>query len=117
MKSNTPYNHQIFVCTNERKQGGRTCCGERNGLLLVGAFKKLLKDKKLNSEVRAQRAGCFDFCEYGPIVVIYPEGIVYGKVEAGDVEEIVNQHIVKGNVVKKLLVDFSIPAEIWQKSP
>ena len=55
--------------------------------------------------MRTQRTGCFDLCEKGPTVAIYPDGIFYGKVELADVEEIVNEHLENDRIVSRLLID------------
>lgn len=100
------FRKHIFVCTNQRKPGERVCCGEAHGMELVAAFKKAIKDRGLNVEMRAQRAGCFDICESGPNVVVYPEGVFYGKVQLSDVEEIVEQHLENDKPVERLLLKF-----------
>ena len=73
---------------------------------LVAAFKKAVKDRDLNTRVRAQRAGCFDICESGPNVVVYPEGVFYGNVQLSDVEEIMEEHIVNDRPVERLRLKF-----------
>jgi len=100
------YQKHIFICTNQRPEGSRVCCGEQHGLSLVAAFKKAIKDRGLNTEIRAQRAGCFDVCERGPSVVVYPEGIFYGKVQLSDVEEIVHEHLENNRIVERLVMKF-----------
>ena len=99
------YKKHIFICTNQ-KPDGKPCCGEQKGMELVEAFKTLVKDHKLNAEVRAQKAGCFDTCTMGPSVVVYPEGIFYGKVQLTDVEEIFNEHILNNRPVERLKLNF-----------
>ena len=74
---------------------------------LVKAFKKSLKDNGLKSTMRAQRSGCLDACEFGPSIVVYPEGIFYGGVQLSDVEEIVNEHLISDRPVERLVIDFS----------
>jgi (2Fe-2S) ferredoxin len=101
------YKKHLFVCTNQRPEGARICCGEAHGLALVAAFKKLIKDRKLNIEIRAQRAGCLETCELGPSIVIYPDGVFYGKVQLSDVEEIVSEHLENDRIVERLVMDFS----------
>ncbi len=96
------YKKHIFICNNQRAEGDRKCCGEQHGLQLVAAFKKSIKDKNLQSEIRAQRTGCLDMCEQGPALVVYPEGVFYGNVQLGDVEEIVNSHLLNDIVVERL---------------
>ena len=98
------YDKHIFICTNERAQGARVSCGEAKGMELVSAFKKALKEKQLTIPIRTQRAGCFDFCELGPNVVIYPEGVFYGPVTLSDVNEIIERHIEKGEIVERLRI-------------
>lgn len=100
------YNKHIFICTNERPAGSRISCGERNGLELVAAFKKLVKDRGLSTEIRAQRTGCLEACEAGPSMVVYPEGVFYGHVQLTDIEEIVTEHLQNDRPVKRLLMDF-----------
>ena len=100
------YKKHVFICTNQRPEGSRVSCGESHGLSLVAAFKKLIKDKNLNAEIRAQKTGCLETCELGPSVVIYPEGTFYGKVQLTDVEEIVTEHLENDRIVERLVMDF-----------
>lgn len=101
------YEKHIFICTNERPEGApRVSCGEAHGMALVNAFKEAVKSAGLNVTVRAQKAGCFDICELGPNVVVYPEGVFYGKVQLADVAEIVTQHIIGDKPVERLRLRF-----------
>lgn len=100
------YKKHIFVCTNQRPEGARVSCGEAHGLALVAAFKKAIKDKGLNAEIRAQKAGCLETCELGPSVVVYPEGVFYGKVQLSDVQEIVDEHVENDRIVERLVMKF-----------
>lgn len=100
------YKKHIFVCTNQRAATERKCCGEANGLALVAALKKQLKDKNLSVEIRAQRTGCLDVCELGPSMVVYPEGVFYGNVQLADINEIVEKHLVENNPVERLVLKF-----------
>lgn len=102
-----PYEKHIFVCINQRIEGApRVCCGEEHGKALVAKMKELIVANKLKMKVRAQRTSCFDWCEQGPIMTIYPEGTVYGKVQLKDVEEIFENHILNNQPVERLLVKF-----------
>lgn len=98
------FDKHIFICTHQRDENEKRSCGEAYGLSLVKAFKKCLKDKNLPIKVRAQRAGCLDICLYGPTMVVYPEGVFYVDVKLSDVEEIVEEHIIKNNPVKRLML-------------
>lgn len=105
--SELKFDKHIFICVNERAAGEKRSCGEKHGLELVAAFKKIIKDKKLDIKVRAQRAGCLDVCLYGPTLVVYPEGVFYVGVSLSDVEEIVESHIVNNKPVERLLLHSS----------
>lgn len=100
------YNKHIFICVNQRAEGAhRRSCGEAHGMEIVDAFKKKLKERKLPIRLRAQRAGCLDICDFGQTIVVYPEGIFYVGVELGDVDEIIEEHIVNNRPVQRLLLD------------
>ncbi len=102
----TPWKKHIFVCTNTRPDGHpRGSCGARGAEALVPAFKKALKARGLDGEVRAQRAGCLDYCEAGCTVVVYPDGHWYGGVTPADVEAIVDG-VATGHPAEHLLLDF-----------
>lgn len=99
------YTKHVFVCTND-KEAPKKCCGSERGMELVNAFKSGLESRGLQKDIRAQRAGCLDVCAKGPAVVVYPEGIFYGNVSVGDVEEIIEKHLVNDEPVERLKLDF-----------
>ncbi len=102
------YEKHLFVCINQRPEGApRICCGEETGIAIVARFKELIAEHRLKTKVRAQRASCFDWCEQGPIITVYPEGIMYGKISLGDVDEIFNSHILNNVHVDRLKTSFS----------
>lgn len=98
-----PFKRHVFVCLHEREPGNpRGDCTSKGSPELLKAFKNALKARGLGEEIRAQKSGCLDNCERGCSVVVYPEGVWYGKVTPGDVDEIVDQHLVKGLPVSRL---------------
>ena len=99
------YEKHIFICTNQKPEG-KKCCGETHGLALVEAFKEQLKEKGLSPAIRAQKTGCLDVCGFGPALVVYPEGIFYGKVALSDVNEIIESHLINNQPVERLKLDF-----------
>lgn len=101
------FKKHVFICTNQRNDPNRKSCGEECGMMLVKAFKKALKEKNLKSEMRAQRSGCLDACDFGPSMVVYPEGVFYGGVQLSDVDEIVNEHLIHNRPVQRLIIDFT----------
>jgi len=74
-------------------------------------MKKRSKELGLVScgDVRINSAGCLNRCELGPVLVIYPEETWYTFVDKEDIDEIIDEHLVKGNVVERLLVDANSP--------
>ena len=107
MSETLKYHKHLFICTNQRPEGApRPSCGDAHGIALVAAFKKAINDKKLDVPIRAQKSGCLDLCEQGATVVVYPEGVFYGKVTLEDVQEIVDEHIVAGRPVERLQLKF-----------
>ena len=100
------FKKHIFICTNQREEGKKSC-GEAFGMELVNAFKSKILADRLQVEVRAQRAGCIDVCDFGPSLVVYPEGIFYGHVTLADVDEIYESHIKNNRPVERLRLQFS----------
>ncbi len=90
------YRSHVLVC------GGTGCTSNHSGEL-IEAFDKALAEHGLSDEVQVVRTGCFGLCALGPIVIIYPEGSFYSEVNVEDVSEIVEEHLLKGRIVKRLL--------------
>lgn len=102
------FQRHIFVCINERqKDHPKGCCLHKGSAEIRDAMKEELKKLGLSSIVRANNSGCLDACEFGPTVVIYPEGVWYGGVTKDDVKEIIHEHIVNGKIVERLLINSS----------
>jgi (2Fe-2S) ferredoxin len=80
-----------------------TGCTSSNSESIASKFEELIKKHGLDKEVIIERTGCFGLCALGPVVIIYPEASFYSQVKVEDVEEIVNEHLIKGRVVKRLL--------------
>ncbi|MDI9525699.1 MAG: NADH-quinone oxidoreductase subunit NuoF [Desulfomonilia bacterium] len=90
------FRSHILVC-------GGTGCRASGSETVHQAVVKEIAAKGLSDEVAIVETGCNGFCAAGPIVVIYPEGTFYQYVKADDVKEIVEEHIVKGRPVKRLM--------------
>lgn len=97
------FKKHVFICTND-KDAPKKSCGSGRGMELVNAFKEGLKDRNLQTEIRAQKAGCLDMCAFGPSMVVYPEGVLYGNVTPADVEEIIENHLVNDQPVERLII-------------
>ncbi len=92
-------------CCNRREPGhSRGCCNPDGSEALKAAFKAGLESRGLKPLVRANQAGCLDQCELGPTVVIYPQGIWYGRVKVEDVARILDETVVGGRILPDLLI-------------
>jgi len=67
-------------------------------------LKAELSARGLSKVIRANNAGCLDQCEHGVTVVVYPEQVWYGHVTAADIPEIVDKHLIGGEVVARLML-------------
>jgi len=84
---------------------GGTGCMAADSQGIVDNFKDILKEKGYDQEVQVLKTGCFGFCEQGPIIKIHPDNVFYVKVTPEDVEEIIDEHIIKGRKVERLLYE------------
>jgi len=80
------------------------------------AFEAELKAVGLENEVKVVHTGCFGLCALGPIMIIYPEGSFYAQVKAEDCKEIVDEHLLKGRIVSRLLYHETLSEEEGLKS-
>ena len=94
----------VFCCTNQRAEDDpRGSCQGRGGVALRNYFKRQAKKAGLEG-VRVNVAGCLDRCEFGPVLVIYPEGVWYHMDSESDVDEIIESHLQKGERVERLIL-------------
>ena len=99
------YDAHIFCCINERPPGHRRgCCGSKGSKQLCDYMCRLAITLGLGSRVRANIAGCLNMCDYGPAMVIYPEGVWYTYSTEKDIEEILRKHVMRGERVERLLL-------------
>lgn len=99
-----PYQRHVFVCTNRRPDDDpRGSCAASGGEAVRDALKKKLKDRGLSHDIRANNAGCLDNCAVGVAMVVYPEGVWYQKVTVDDVDAIIDEHLVGGKIVERLV--------------
>ncbi len=82
---------------------GGTGCTSSGSKTLQEAFNKNIADFGLAEEVKLVQTGCFGLCALGPIVIVYPDGTFYSRVTEEDVKEIVEEHLLKGRIVDRLV--------------
>ena len=90
------YRAHVLVC-------GGTGCASSGSAKIQDTFKAELEAKGLENEVALVQTGCHGLCALGPIVVVYPEGVFYSKVDVKDIPEIVSEHLLKGRIVQRLV--------------
>jgi len=113
-----PIRHHVFVCTGKS-------CSARDSVEGRNAFEQELTERHLlfgreakgknpNGSIVLTECASVGFCSIGPAVMVYPEGVWYAQVQASDVREIIEEHLLNGRVVERLAL-MKVPAEGEQK--
>ncbi len=98
------YSKHLMVC-------GGTSCHSSESDAVVWNLRDELEAKGLSENVQVILTGCFGFCQQGPIVKVMPDNIYYLKVKPEDAQTIVEEHIIKGRIVTRLLYQDPITKE------
>ena len=98
------YRSNVLVC-------GGTGCTSSNSEKIIEKLKYEIAKNGLEDEVNVVRTGCFGLCALGPIMIVYPEGSFYSMVKEEDIPEIVEEHLLKGRVVTRLLYQETVTEE------
>ena len=98
------FKRHIFFCLNERSNN-EACCAQHGAQQAFEHCKSRIKELGLSGpgQVRVNKAGCLDRCAGGPVAVVYPEGVWYSYVDKADIDEIVESHLKRGQVVERLV--------------
>ncbi len=95
------YNYHVFCCVNERdKSSPRGCCKSKRSQEVRDYLKKRVKELKI-PKIRINQSGCLDKCEFGPVIVIYPESIWYKCKNIEQAEEIIQSHLMDKKPLEK----------------
>src|SRR5574344_739220 len=94
--STAKYKMHILVC-------GGTGCKSADSSHIVENLNAELESHGIEDEAKVVMTGCFGFCEQGPIVKVIPDNTFYTKVKPEDAKEIIEEHVIKGRSVKRLL--------------
>ena len=95
------YRSHVLVC-------GGTGCTSSGSEKIITTLEEEIKNKGLENEVAVVKTGCHGLCALGPIMIVYPEAAFYAMVKAEDIPEIVEEHLLKGRVVTRLLYDETV---------
>lgn len=101
----THYTKHVFLCTNQ-KEDGKTCCANASAAEYFDYLKTKLLAMQIHGpgKIRVSKSGCLGRCSLGPCVVVYPEGVWYNYSSFADIDEIINKHLIEGQVVERLLI-------------
>ena len=102
-----PFRFHLFVCA-QQKQEGVPSCPPNGAAAVLAALNSEILACGLGSDVQVTTCGCMGLCDEGPIVVVYPEGVWYRRVQPSDVPEIAAQHLLGGKPVNRL---------VWNDAP
>ncbi|MDY3928924.1 MAG: NADH-quinone oxidoreductase subunit NuoF [Clostridia bacterium] len=95
---------------------GGTGCTSSGSEAIIKEMEAQLAANGLDKEIKVIKTGCFGLCALGPIMVVYPEGAFYSRVKVEDVKEIVEEHLLKGRIVKRLLYQETVTEDDKIKS-
>ena len=102
-----PFRFHIFVCTQQKPESVASCTANGSFAVLT-ALNGEIQARGLGSDVQVTTCGCMGLCDEGPVIVVYPEGVWYRRVQPSDVAEIVQHHLLAGKSVDRL---------IWNDAP
>jgi 3-hydroxy-5-methyl-1-naphthoate 3-O-methyltransferase len=102
-----PFQYHVFVCTQEKPEGVKSCSAACSWDVLA-ALNRELEMQGAGGEVQVTTCGCLGLCDEGPVVMVYPDGIWYRGVKALDVPEIVKSQLRSGQPVSRL---------VWNDAP
>lgn len=100
------FDKHVFFCTNQRDPG-EDCCNNFGAQKMRDYVKDKVKALGLSTDehpMRINSAGCMGHCDYGPVLVVYPEGVWYTYVDQADLDEIISEHLQHGRVVERLKI-------------
>ncbi len=98
------YRSHVLVC-------GGTGCTSSHSEDIIKTLEEQIAEKGLADEIKVIKTGCFGLCAKGPIMIVYPEGCFYSEVKVDDIPEIVEEHLLKGRIVKRLLFDETVSTD------
>ena len=98
------YKRHLFMCVNQRED--KVCCNNHSASELRSYAKNKSKELGITGQggVRVNQAGCLDRCDEGPVAVVYPDGIWYTYKDKCDLDEIIDKHLIKGEIVERLKI-------------
>ena len=97
-----PFRIHLFVCTQQKPEGAPSCTASGSSAVLERLDHEI-QSRDLDDEVQLTSSGCMGLCDEGPVLVVYPAGVWYRRIQASDVPEIVDSHLREGKLVDRLV--------------
>jgi (2Fe-2S) ferredoxin/precorrin-6B methylase 2 len=97
-----PFKYHVYVCIQEKPEGV-PCCSSRGSKELLEALRREVGKQGLSDDVQITTSGSIGLCQWGPNLIVYPEGTWYSGVTVADVPEIVAEHFKSGRPVERLV--------------
>ena len=97
-----PFRFHLFVCTQQKPEGIPSCPAS-GSLAVLDALDREIQARGLDNDAQLTTCGCMGLCDEGPVMVVYPAGVWYRRVQPSDVSEIVDTHLGDGKPVDRLL--------------
>ena len=99
------YKHHVFFCLNQRDPPEK-CCSNFGAADMQVYAKARIKALGLSGKgnIRINKSGCLDRCEEGPVLVVYPDEVWYTYIDRSDIDEIIDRHLVHGEIVERLRI-------------
>ncbi len=102
--ASSKYERHVLVC-------GGTGCTSSSSPKIIEKLEEEFAAKGLNDKVQIVKTGCFGLCERGPIMIVYPEGSFYSRVDVNEIPRIVDEHLIGGNPVKEFLYEETVDGD------
>ncbi|MBR6670021.1 MAG: NAD(P)H-dependent oxidoreductase subunit E, partial [Ruminococcus sp.] len=102
--ASSKYERHVLVC-------GGTGCTSSGSAQLIDTLAAEIENKGLKDKVQIVKTGCFGLCALGPIMIVYPEGTFYSRVEVSEIPRIVEEHFIGGNPVKEFLYEETVDGD------
>jgi len=97
-----PFRFHLFVCTQQKPEGVASCPTSGSFSVLAGLDREI-QARGLDGDVQVTTCGCMGLCDEGPVMVVYPAGVWYRRVQPSDVRKIVDVHLREDQPVGRLV--------------
>jgi (2Fe-2S) ferredoxin/predicted O-methyltransferase YrrM len=97
-----PFRFHLFVCTQQKPEGVPSCAAN-GSFAVLNELDREIEARGLGGDVQLTTCGCMGLCDEGPVMVVYPEGVWYRRVQPSDIPEIAGQHLLNGKPVDRLM--------------